>query len=1060
MSCWTRWLTSGQARRRVDVLDLVLAVAQELAQPGLEGELGSGAERGELVLETDRPGRVDLGQGGQPVAHVASFTSQSLGRFGMLEGGRLRGERLAQLVEGRQHLAERHREGRCPGPRDGILDERIGEAWEPALGLEARVAQLAGRRSEHGAEREWRLVHAHPGEVSLVERDDPAPLRVDVHLGDRDEDRRAGAPGAGQECELRAGQLGRRVGHEHEGVGRWQEGQGRRRVGGVQTAHPRRVDQRHATFEERIREAHLHHLDTARSLVALGLRHPAIDVLGLDRLDDEVGAIAPTDDGRGHGGIADDGHGDRCEVVVDRTHVAAEQGIDQRALALLELADDAHDRLGPPDSCRHRLEALGQIATTAGVGQPDCRRDDRVDGLDLGRWIRRDGRGVARRHGPVGHRRECTLRESSRGGALDSTLGQRRATEWQRMDYSLGIDLGTTYSAAATAHDDRVEIFQLGERAATIPSIVVLRADGEVLTGDAAERRSLGEPTRTAREFKRRLGDPTPIILGGTPYGAEALLAHLLRAIVGRVSQESGGPPAAIVVTHPASYGAYKIDLLEQAIRQAEVEHVSLLTEPEAAAIYYAQRARRADAAIAVYDFGGGTFDATILRKTEAGFEQLGRPEGMERLGGIDFDEALFRRVMTMVQANGAVVDPNDPATLAAIARLREECRRAKEALSSDTDATIAVVLPGLQTEMRLTREEFEEMIRPRITETIGALGRAVKSAGLEFGGIDRILLVGGSSRIPLVAEMVREATGRPVAVDAHPKHSMALGAAYVAEERRRADTGAVAAAVGAGAVTQDDGSIAAGALVGAAAVGAVAADGAATETGSGAVGAAIPPPVDPVAASEDLAAAGPPAGGLPAAAAAAGGDGAGRGRMMAVAAAVGAVVLVAVLAVGASGMLSGGSGPSSSPVALASASGTPLATPTASPSPAPSVAPTATTLPTATPVPTPTPTPSGRAARIMKITVSGGKYVVDFKVFGYTPKLPGMHVHFFFDTVKPADAGVPGKGPWKLYATPNPFTQYKVSDRPAAAKQMCILVANPDHSVIQGTGNCVDLPS
>ena len=149
----------------------------------------------------------------------------------------------------------------------------------------------------------------------------------------------------------------------------------------------------------------------------------------------------------------------------------------------------------------------------------------------------------------------------------------------------------------------------------------------------------------------------------------------------------------------------------------------------------------------------------TILRKTEAGFEQLGRPEGMERLGGIDFDEAMFTRVMALVRASGVEVDPSDPATLAAIARLREECRRAKEALSSDTDTTIAVVLPGLQTEMRLTREEFEEMIRPRITETIGALGRAVKSAGLGFDGVDRVLLVGGTSRIPLVAEMVREAT-------------------------------------------------------------------------------------------------------------------------------------------------------------------------------------------------------------------------------------------------------------------------------------------------------------
>ena len=261
------------------------------------------------------------------------------------------------------------------------------------------------------------------------------------------------------------------------------------------------------------------------------------------------------------------------------------------------------------------------------------------------------------------------------------------------MAYSVGIDLGTTYSAAATARGDRVEIFQLGERAATIPSIVVLRADGEVLTGDAAERRSLGEPTRTAREFKRRLGDPTPIILGGTPYGAEALLAHLLRAIVARVSTQLGSPPDSIVVTHPASYGAYKIDLLEQAIRQADIANVTLLTEPEAAAIHYAGQERvPAGAVIAVYDFGGGTFDATILRKTEDGFEQLGRPEGMERLGGIDFDEALFNRVMTQVRTSGATIDPNDPATLAAIARLREECRRAKEALSSDTDTTISVV--------------------------------------------------------------------------------------------------------------------------------------------------------------------------------------------------------------------------------------------------------------------------------------------------------------------------------------------------------------------------------
>ncbi|HKQ17411.1 MAG TPA: Hsp70 family protein, partial [Solirubrobacterales bacterium] len=366
------------------------------------------------------------------------------------------------------------------------------------------------------------------------------------------------------------------------------------------------------------------------------------------------------------------------------------------------------------------------------------------------------------------------------------------------MAYSLGIDLGTTYSAAAIARADRLEIFQLGERAATIPSMVLLRADGEVLTGEAAERRALAEPTRTGREFKRRLGDPTPIILGGTPYGAEALLAHLLRAIVERVSQQLGERPAAIALCHPAAYGAYKLDLLQQAVRQADIGDVTLLTEPEAAALDYARQERVPSGSVfAIYDFGGGTFDATILRKTDTGFEALGQPEGLERLGGIDFDEALFRRALEVVAAAGVTVDPNDPATMAAIARLRDECRRGKEALSSDTDATIPIFLPGIQTEMRITRAEFEDMIRPRVHETIAALGRATRSAGLEYAGIDRILLVGGSSRIPLVAEMVREATGRPVAVDAHPKHTMAMGAAYVAEQHREATASAASAVAG-----------------------------------------------------------------------------------------------------------------------------------------------------------------------------------------------------------------------------------------------------------------------
>jgi len=142
------------------------------------------------------------------------------------------------------------------------------------------------------------------------------------------------------------------------------------------------------------------------------------------------------------------------------------------------------------------------------------------------------------------------------------------------MAYSLGIDLGTTLSAAATARDGLIEIVQLGEQTATMPSIVVVRADVEVLVGDAAERESANEPSRTARGFKRRLGDPDPIVLGGKPYGAEALLAHVLRAIVARVSDGAGGPPDAIVLTHPASYDADNLTkLVRRTGRAGRIEH-------------------------------------------------------------------------------------------------------------------------------------------------------------------------------------------------------------------------------------------------------------------------------------------------------------------------------------------------------------------------------------------------------------------------------------------------------------------------------------------------------
>ncbi|HLU33012.1 MAG TPA: Hsp70 family protein [Natronosporangium sp.] len=351
------------------------------------------------------------------------------------------------------------------------------------------------------------------------------------------------------------------------------------------------------------------------------------------------------------------------------------------------------------------------------------------------------------------------------------------------MTYALGIDLGTTYTAAATWRDGRAEIASLGSRAAVIPSVVLLREDETVLTGETAHRRGLTEPHRVSREFKRRLGDTTPILLGGVPYSAEALLAKLLRAVVDDVTAREGGPASAICISHPANWGPYKKDLLQQGVRLSGVtQPVTMTTEPEAAAVFYAAQQRvEPGSIVAVYDLGGGTFDAAVLRKTEAGFEILGQPEGIERLGGIDFDAAVFNHVRQALGGKLEELDEDDPTAIAAVARLREECVAAKEALSSDTDATIPVLLPNISTEVRLTRAEFEAMLRPILGSSIEALRRALQSAQVPPEQVQSVLLVGGSSRIPLVAQMVSAELGRPVAVDAHPKHAVALGAAWLA---------------------------------------------------------------------------------------------------------------------------------------------------------------------------------------------------------------------------------------------------------------------------------------
>jgi molecular chaperone DnaK len=347
------------------------------------------------------------------------------------------------------------------------------------------------------------------------------------------------------------------------------------------------------------------------------------------------------------------------------------------------------------------------------------------------------------------------------------------------MEYALGVDLGTTYTAAAVHVDGRVETVPLGGRRAEMPSLLHLAADGRVTVGESAERHGRTDPGRLVREVKRRLGDPVPLLVGGVPYAAHTLLARILRHVVDTATARHDGPPARVVVTHPANWGPYKREQLDLVFRGAGLAGVRTVTEPEAAAIHHASTERVSPGrVVGVYDLGGGTFDAAVLRRTGDGYSVLGTPEGIEQLGGADFDDAVFGHVTRVLGDAVTGLDLADEDVTAALARLRRECVEAKEALSDDPAADIAVALPGLHTRVRLTRTEFEALIRPALDDTVAALRRALASAG---ASPDLLLLSGGSSRIPLVAQLLTTAFDRPVVLDPHPEHSIALGAALLA---------------------------------------------------------------------------------------------------------------------------------------------------------------------------------------------------------------------------------------------------------------------------------------
>jgi molecular chaperone DnaK len=350
--------------------------------------------------------------------------------------------------------------------------------------------------------------------------------------------------------------------------------------------------------------------------------------------------------------------------------------------------------------------------------------------------------------------------------------------------YALGVDLGTTYTAAALWHGRRAEVLRLARTGSAVPSVVLVEDDGRTVAGPAAEERAAAEPERVARAFKRRFGDDVGLLVAGQEVAADALTADVLRWVLATATARCGGAPTAVVITVPATWQGYRLELMQQVAQCAgvPVDALALVPEPAAAAIYYAGREQVPPGTrVAVYDFGGGTFDATVMQKTGGGFEILGLPRGDEAVGGIDIDFSLLRLVARSAGPAWSALDRGDPDLRLRLARLSRDVVVAKEQLTLSPSVVVPVDLPGLPAGIEVTRAELEHECAGLLDTTVAVMRDVIAAAGLEPADLDRVLLVGGSSRMPMVRRVVAEQLQVAVVADTHPKYAVCLGAAITA---------------------------------------------------------------------------------------------------------------------------------------------------------------------------------------------------------------------------------------------------------------------------------------
>jgi molecular chaperone DnaK len=329
----------------------------------------------------------------------------------------------------------------------------------------------------------------------------------------------------------------------------------------------------------------------------------------------------------------------------------------------------------------------------------------------------------------------------------------------------VGIDLGTTYSAIATLDDrGRAETLPNHDGDMLTPSAVLI-GDGEVVVGQAALDVGLDQPDRVATLMKRRMGHPgygRPV--AGRDFRPETLSAVILRKLV-QDAELRIGPVEKAVITVPAYFDDTRRKATKDAGRIAGIDVLDILDEPSAAALAYSFQPppgvtgpAPGERTVLVYDLGGGTFDVTLVRLSKNRFQTLA-VEGDVRLGGKDWDDRVVDHVAKQfLQKYGS--DPRtDPVALAA---LQSAAERAKRTLSKLQQTTLTCNHAGKVLSLPLTRAEFETITRDLLTRTRLTVQQVLKQAGVGWEAVDRVLLVGGSTHMPMTGQMLRDLSGRP----------------------------------------------------------------------------------------------------------------------------------------------------------------------------------------------------------------------------------------------------------------------------------------------------------